>query len=982
MENNVLISSYMSCSGGEDDAAESQSYVDTLSLRIKEGSLTLVNLVTLLGEYLTRDNDIVRTRATNCLVDVLNELPKFQLNKRQVAVITKFFSDRLEDEPCVAEVLRGLQIVIEMTGFSDPELTTVVLTALKDHVNMRRIVQQVRFTVFSILEKLLTTNLFQDTESLFVDSFLTLSSGEKDPRNLLLSFKISSQVLKQFPPSTVQKEEERLFDNIFCYFPITFQQPKNDPYGITPDRLKEALEGCLASNGILAAQVFPALIEKLTAVSQQVKIDALNAMCVCLEKYSPDAIASSSIWETIWNGLKFEVLHGSEEVDTAVLASTVLRQLAIALSSPTVDASPLESYLDAIQSETKSKLDQTPVKSSLPAAMLVAGISYATVDIFDRLCSFGVENCLRHLDTTVPAETQKWGLEVLLRYLTAYRNLRKDYPSTTAEFPQSERVFQVLLKSLAGVAKSEHQVRTLALNGLVFLCELNIVDKNELEFIVQYFDEILLSRDTDDEPLRGKALECLLKLIQFKKEEAIIGVTYPALLAELNVDSDQSAKYILSALSALATTRPLFEPLSIRLFSKLDDLAKTQAPETASFMGYYIIDGMLKAAGELELVDLSFMCPKLIDSLVSRVVALPILHTEATCDSAGKLLNLLMISLHQTQDSAKITEALSIIDSHLRVFLSKNDSNLIALYEMGIARIDDASLLDAKELFTQSLTQLSKQNVSSYIRGAFCRLLALASNKWIDDSDWLTANIEQVWNSNTVELLEAVCWCTKGLLLKADKLGFKLASQIVSRAVSSEKLGGQAAILSAILVLPDTVLNVDNGVKIRKLYMQRLIAENLPKLVEGLKATSRVNSIVTLSGILRYAPSKIIVPEIPKILPLLLESFEIKNSTVQEAAINTVLVTLSDATETFSPHVNALVPRLLRLAQYEKNGPSAAVRCAAISCLSSLATSVPRTTIERFRADILQRLAKIVDDPKREVRKQAVICGQVYHELR
>ena len=31
------------------------------------------------------------------------------------------------------------------------------------------------------------------------------------------------------------------FDITFCYFPITFRPPPNDPYGISADNLKDSL---------------------------------------------------------------------------------------------------------------------------------------------------------------------------------------------------------------------------------------------------------------------------------------------------------------------------------------------------------------------------------------------------------------------------------------------------------------------------------------------------------------------------------------------------------------------------------------------------------------------------------------------------------------------------------------------------------------------------------------------------------------------
>ena len=90
----------------------------------------------------------------------------------------------------------------------------------------------------------------------FVTGYLNIADGEKDPRNLLLAFSIDRVVLIEFDISShvevgscaVLNEVERLlndiqsfFDVTFCYFPITFRPPPDDPYGITPEQLKEKL---------------------------------------------------------------------------------------------------------------------------------------------------------------------------------------------------------------------------------------------------------------------------------------------------------------------------------------------------------------------------------------------------------------------------------------------------------------------------------------------------------------------------------------------------------------------------------------------------------------------------------------------------------------------------------------------------------------------------------------------------------------------
>jgi DNA repair/transcription protein MET18/MMS19 len=81
----------------------------------------------------------------------------------------------------------------------------------------------------------------------FLSGYIALADGEKDPRNLMSAFAIARVLALEFDISN--KFEARftslalqdLFNIIFCYFPITFRVPANDPYGITSEDLKNAL---------------------------------------------------------------------------------------------------------------------------------------------------------------------------------------------------------------------------------------------------------------------------------------------------------------------------------------------------------------------------------------------------------------------------------------------------------------------------------------------------------------------------------------------------------------------------------------------------------------------------------------------------------------------------------------------------------------------------------------------------------------------
>ena len=63
-----------------------------------------------------------------------------------------------------------------------------------------------------------------------------------------------------------------MFDSVFCYFPITFRPPPDDPYGITAQDLKGRLKDCIAASSLFAPFAFPQLIDKLDSTSPNVKV--------------------------------------------------------------------------------------------------------------------------------------------------------------------------------------------------------------------------------------------------------------------------------------------------------------------------------------------------------------------------------------------------------------------------------------------------------------------------------------------------------------------------------------------------------------------------------------------------------------------------------------------------------------------------------------------------------------------------------------
>jgi hypothetical protein len=102
-----------------------------------------------------------------------------------------------------------------------------------------------------------------------IPQFIQAMDGEKDPRNLLVAFKIFKLMMRVLD---ISKYIEDLFELLWCYFPITFKPPPNDPYAITSEELKQHLRECIAATPYFAKFAMPSLQEKLENTSDIVKV--------------------------------------------------------------------------------------------------------------------------------------------------------------------------------------------------------------------------------------------------------------------------------------------------------------------------------------------------------------------------------------------------------------------------------------------------------------------------------------------------------------------------------------------------------------------------------------------------------------------------------------------------------------------------------------------------------------------------------------
>lgn len=156
----------------------------------------------------------------------------------------------------------------------------------------------------------------------FLQGYVKMVQGEKDPRNLMVLFGVDKVLLTEWIMD--RDMTGKFFDITFCYFPITFRPPPDDPYGITSEDLKVALRAAICASPAMAPLGYPLLLEKLSVAGGPAKLDTLKTLIAAMPVYGRAAALANA--KKLWEGLKIEIFHATDDEtgDLAVDTLTVL----------------------------------------------------------------------------------------------------------------------------------------------------------------------------------------------------------------------------------------------------------------------------------------------------------------------------------------------------------------------------------------------------------------------------------------------------------------------------------------------------------------------------------------------------------------------------------------------------------------------------------------------------------------------------------
>ncbi|KAE8148417.1 ARM repeat-containing protein [Aspergillus avenaceus] len=1025
------------------DRQEAMQIAERVAQDVENKTTTLIEVVQSLVEYINDEDPILRGKAVSYLTAVIKALPPKFLSRQQVQVLTTFFCDRIEDGGAVA----GLDTLQKLDRFNK-DLAEEVARAIFEHFQeLQARSQSQRFQVYQLLNELMSNHrsALYDMGDESLNGIVDLMTGEKDPRNLMLVFSILKVVMMEWD---VSNYAELLFDSVYNYFPITFRPPPNDPYGITSQDLKDRLQDCISSTSQFAPHAFPALLEKLDSTSPNVKRDALNALIACINSYDPDTVSKYSI--TIWDTLKFEVLNAQEEF-LSEMSLQALQSIAKRLSegvTQITDQLPLAHYMRPIAKECNEQLQEPQQKQAKPAQQILSYMSAASVASFTLAVQAVVAPLLTIYQEADGIAKQRALLDTLVVLFESAIIVFGEWTTRTPEMNAENPLFEfkdqfsdMFGQALMGVVKEEVSFRVSALKGLLRLSTLrNFFQDNEVGLFVQYLDEILLKEESvgrDD--LKKEAISALAEISKHKPK-LIMDITFPAFVATLpDFDDGTGSKYLttLEILAQISVEKDIFDTLVRRLLSKLNILLQKEQPGSAEYPKAILVT-ILYVMSQRKMdqdSNLELYYNKIVVELSRNVAACAsgkaknsILNDPSLLDILGRLHNLIVRSLprdKQDEIAKNIYTLYCTEDEFAPVPFSQtaNDDQqrtmIVSTYLLAGLPTDCAFLPYTRPNMSGLLSDTTKRTVTNCEPAthiALLRHMALLVNKFLVKSELNIATdifntlLPQQAGEVTLspETIMTLFWLSKALVLRLAPKTTDILTSLLSLLSSTDEVTSTTAARGfSILLRDDDVLSPTNGANIRLLAKQRVFTTLVPLISSRIREVNIAGSdtptpqyikpahLTALSGILATISPALVMPELPTLLPLLLQSLDLQTSdsqAVRAATLETLAVIIRDngvGVIEECGHVQSLVSRLLKTTEFKPtSGNSAPVnsqrlRVDALKCLfllaqtpsadaPAVAKSGKLSPLLPVKSQVLRSLRFVLDDPKRDVRKAAV----------
>lgn len=859
----AIVTEYLRSTSDEDSREENVLEI-CQAITLKQH--TLLDLVSTLGEYLTENDSTIRSRSMQLLQRVIGGIPQDTLSGQHITVVVQFFCDRLSDDVCLSESLSALVSISNMSRFAeaDAQLTATSVLGITEDIQQRP--QRLRYQIYILLDGMMARkrNALKHLGKSFLTGFTSLVNGEKDPRNLMVAFSVMKVILQEFDIVSLVAD---LFDVVYCYFPITFRPPPDDPTSITTDDLKERLRNCLSATHQFAPYLIPALLEKLNAVAVSVKKDTLLTLISCCKTYSARTIDPYT--SQLWAALKFEVIQAEDNFLEQIalnLITGVTTCLARGLTDMPRQGS-LSRWLQPIVTEALEELKEPELKSAKSCGKIIRSVAVASNACLQVVAKSILPGLLAICDEAKQSNRLASLLEVLGCLLDAAQiaSTAEDAESTSClSFTKKELVEQIS-KRLHALHLEDLELTKAALFCALKLFQIKyLLDDIERREIIHRVDYLLVEGGTE---VADEALSTLASLSVIKPD-LILECTFPVLLAKLPSDNSEdirgcdknTIRKVLNNLARLSEQKIVFDTLIVRLFSRLDSTTPTDVEEVwYSSQLLSTVRNVLQHYSDDPNSNPAVFYTKVVPHIFSWAITQcgTISSTPETLSTSAEIVNLICRRCDTEQQRALTADLFSLfltggmnnlirhVDPEFRPFAATSKSmhqlDTLALFLGAYSGLrQDLDIVTTLRMeFLDTVVRLSLDCENAFQKLSLLRIICLMINKCRSDAD-LTTGV--TYMSSALELTnvnnrDVLLWTCKALVLRSHRQSQALIRLIIKN-LDDEHHGLESARSFQILIGDDPYLSNDNHCVIKRLHKQKFYAIVVPELMQKLENAS------------------------------------------------------------------------------------------------------------------------------------------------
>ncbi|KAJ7227826.1 RNAPII transcription regulator C-terminal-domain-containing protein [Mycena haematopus] len=879
------------------------------------------------------------------------------------------------------------------------------------HVKMRALVQSVRFHVFTIIDGLIANHreTLKGMKSGFIVPYINLAEGEKDPRNLLVAFAIARVILIEFDPLD---HIEALSNIVFCYFPITFRPPANDPYSITPEDLRIALRRCLNANPDFGPIAIPIFLEKLAAGSPAIKRDTLQTMTECFPVYGPAFLRTAA--RKLWNAVKLEIFQPTDTATEEVALATIQALVVTIHAEDDAQDEDLEGLAHDVCEECISILREPEKSQAKPAIKVLCAFMTTTPSVARYTLAHVVPHLLKLFVDPNEVPSRHPILLLLSDLIAAARDsinaksaLMSDSPVEPLLAPFKDEVLGALISGLATLTTA--RVALAGLTGLVSTPRL--LSDAELGFVVLKVNDVLqMCLDEEHSDDRNAVLK-LLMTVSLTSPTHVRDQTLPLLLTSLPARAPQRdavsarARYqhVLSALCTLCSPPPLFQALVLALTPRLTALAFPADSDAdgdlelpAAYLHALLTAVKRTLAGKVDdgHADVAGYADSLVPVLYGVCVRAALRGGPAreprVVGVAGDIVGLVVQSLAPARQqefaevlfpsflAGKIAPlcAEEHVSAEDRFFpfaaeATTAERNLLVLFEAGVTISADINIC-TEAILVQGLAHADTPRQAE----AVFHIVGSIVNKHVDELGpflehkqtvyWPTQILDPTDTSpeRRRQAIGVWTWICKALLVRAHPLALPLIHRLFD-VFRDDAIGADAARAFGQIAAADGVLTKPNAAVVKFLWAQKFASGILGRLMEGARddgdPTLQHANLIALTALIRAIPSAAYVHEVAQLLPLLLRALALPGADValRANALDTLLLSTTSGSTTSITGAKENRHARAHPNTHPPPPPHAPL-------------AVRYAVLHPYKAEVLRGLGAALDDPRRGVRREAV----------